>query len=419
MLAYQQPYTEPVHDRKRMLRVLMLSWEYPPYIVGGMGSHVAGLVPRLGGLATDHGRQQVDLITTRYAGGYAVETVNDFVTVHRLDLPPLDPHDLYNSVVASNEQLLAYARQLVLDRQYDLIHIHDWLAGPAGVALKYEWKVPLVTTIHATERGRHQGQICNYTSQQIDALEWQICHEAWRVIVCSNFMRNEVHRYFQQPQDKISVIPNGIDPARLYHCRPEERRTLRTRYAPNGERLLFYVGRIVHEKGLHVLLQAMPKILSRYPDVRLLVGGKNSRKMWPLAHELGVERSVVFLDFISDQERDMFYQIADAAIFPSLYEPFGIVALEAMALGCNVIASDVGGLGEVVQHLVNGLTVYPNDPDSIAWAVDQLFSNPTTAQQRRARALSMVRHHYNWSNIARQTSRVFETVVTERRQTDW
>src|SRR5699024_487361 len=139
------------------------------------------------------------------------------------------------------------------------------------------------------------------------------------------------------------------------HIPAEQQAAMRADYAPNGERLLFYVGRITYEKGLHVLLRAMPSILADHPNTRLLVAGKNSRHLQPLANELGIAQSVEFLDFISDAQRDAFYQVVDAAIFPSLYEPFGIVALEAMALDCNVIASNVGGLGEVVDHLVNGL----------------------------------------------------------------
>jgi glycosyltransferase involved in cell wall biosynthesis len=134
---------------------------------------------------------------------------------------------------------------------------------------------------------------------------------------------------------------------------------------------------------------------------------------------LGVEDAVFFLDFITDAQRDAYYQVVDATIIPSLYEPFGIVALEAMAQDCNVITSDVGGLGEVVQHMVNGLTVYPNNPDSIAWAVHALFANPAAAEQRRITALHQVEEYYNWTGIARQTVTLFERVIEERRQTPW
>jgi glycosyltransferase involved in cell wall biosynthesis len=361
----------------------------------------------------------VDVVTTRYAGGKPVEAVNDYVTIHRVEVPPFDPQDLYNSVIASNDTLVAYANDLARRHPFDLIHAHDWLPGVAGVQLKMAFKAPLVVTIHATERGRHQGHLTSATSSAINALEWRLCYEAWRVIVCSRFMSTELYGFFGVPQDKIVVIPNGVDPSALYRVGPELRAGLRHRYAPDGERLLFFVGRIVHEKGLHVLIRAMPTILYEFPETRLLVAGRNSRHQMPLASELGIEEQVHFLDFITDQQRDTLYQAVDAAVFPSLYEPFGIVALEAMALDCNVIASDVGGLGEVVQHTINGLTVYPNDPASIAWAVRELFRDPAAAAQRRLKALHQVQELYNWRAIAQQTASLFEDIVIERRQINW
>ncbi len=403
------------------MRILLLTWEYPPYVVGGMGKHVAGLIPALGKLRAEFDDLQVDVVTTRYAGGPAIETVAEGVTLHRVETHPLDPLDLYHSVIECNQEFVSYAHKLASDQPFDLVHIHDWLTGVAGVSLKFAYKTPLVATIHATERGRHQGHLPSSTSHQIDALERHICNEAWRVIVCSRFMADEVKGYFGVPFDKISVIPNGVDcpvPA-VNICPPATRRQLRAAYAPNDERLLFFVGRSVHEKGLHVLIQAMPAILCDAPNTRLLVAGKNSRHHYPLALGLGVEHAVTFLDFISDQQRDWLYQIADVAIFPSLYEPFGIVALEAMALNCNVIASDVGGLGEVVKHLHNGLTVYPNDPASIAWAVREMFRDPAAAARRRAHALVDVQMYYNWQGIARQTAALFARVVQERAVTVW
>lgn len=141
--------------------------------------------------------------------------------------------------------------------------------------------------------------------------------------------------------------------------------------------------------------------------------------MWPLAYELNVEKSVEFLGFISDMERDCIYRIVDAAVFPSLYEPFGIVALEAMACNCNVIASHVGGLREVVEHLRNGLTVYPNDPLSVAWAVDQLFSNPASARRWRTYAQDSTLQKFRWIDIAKDTARLYQRLIEERTQAAW
>ncbi|MBX3012785.1 MAG: glycosyltransferase family 4 protein [Caldilineaceae bacterium] len=401
------------------MRVLALSWEYPPHMVGGIGKHVADLLPLLAGLPMADGPLQIDLVTPHYGGGAPVEQVNDYLTIHRIAMPPVDVLDHYNSVIANNAYFVDYAEQLAQQHPYALIHMHEWLTGVAGIRLKHRWKTPLLATIHGTERGRHQGYLPSQTSQQINQLEWEICFEAWRVIVCSQFMREELQQYFTVPADKIDIIFNGVNKPAGEACSVAELSDLRQRYAPNGERLLFFVGRIVHEKGLQILIRAMPRILAAYPSTRLLVAGKNGQRMWPLAYELGVEHSVDFLGFISDRDRDCIYRIADAAIFPSLYEPFGIVALEAMACGCNVIVSHVGGLREVVEHQRNGLTVYPDDPLSIVWATDQLFQHPEAAQQWREYAYTVTLPQFQWTRIAQQTAQLYTRLVQARTLIHW
>jgi len=401
------------------MRILIISWEYPPSVIGGMGRHVAELAPRLGGQILADGPLYVDVVTTRLSSGAPEEQAGEFVAIHRVDVPPVDPVDHYNSVVESNQLLVERAERLARQHPYDLIHAHDWLVAKASIVLKHSWKAPYLTTMHATERGRHQGHIPGDTSHQIDRLEWQNCFEAWKVIACSQFMQHELESYFGLPPSKVAVIPNGIDTDKIALYSADQRALLRQRYAPNGERLLLFVGRIVHEKGVHVLIRAMPRILAEHSDVRLLVVGKNAEKYWPLAYELGVEKTITFLGYISDEDRDCLYSVVDIAIFPSLYEPFGIVALEAMAAGSNVIASCVGGLAEVVRHQENGLTVYPNDPMSIVWAVDKTLSDPAAAATRRKIALAEVKSLYNWPLIARQTAELYERIVGERRATAW
>lgn len=401
------------------MRVLMFSWEFPPHVVGGLGKHVAELVPALGGQMTADGPLYLDLVTPRCNGGAWIEDVSEYVTVHRVDVPPIDPQDNYNSIVSNNIPLADHAMHLASRTPYDVVHVHDWLVTKAGITLKERWKVPMVTTMHATERGRHRGHTPDEASYRIDRTEWLSCFEAWRVIACSQFMNHELHEYFELPYSKVAIIPNGVHADRPRLCTPEAAEEFRKRHAPNEERLLVFVGRIVYEKGLQILLRAMPRIVADYPHTKLLVAGKNGAVYYPLAYELGVENSVVFLDYVSDHDRDCLYSVADAAIFPSLYEPFGIVALEAMSAGCNVIASSVGGLAEIVHHLQNGLTVYPNDPMSIVWAVDQLFNDPEAAARRRETALSEAHTIYSWKRIAEQTAELYDQVINDRRGTEW
>ncbi len=401
------------------MRVLMISWEYPPYVVGGMGKHVAELVPTLAELAEAEPGFRLDLLTTRLADGPAVEELNGRAWIHRVDVPPMDPQDMFNSVMEANHVLERKALELAEAAPFHLVHVHDWLVARAGIHLKHRWKVPLVATVHATERGRHQSHLPTELSRQINQLEWELCYEAWRIIVCSGYMAGELQGYFSVPSDKMSIIPNAVNPAPLQACPPEEIGRLRRRYAPQGQRLLFFVGRITPEKGLPVLLRAMPLILAKDPHVRLLVAGKNSEQMQGLVDELGIGHAVELLGFISDEQRNCLYNAVDAAIFPSIYEPFGIVALEAMAAGCNVIASSVGGLSEVVRHMNTGITVLANSPESIAWAVEQLFQDPERARRLREEALNHVHNCYAWPLIARATLELYRTVLEERSRVVW
>ena len=402
------------------MRLLVISWEYPPNVVGGIGKHVAEFVQSFVDIAAqDNAPLHLDLLTP--LSGFAPETehLSDNVTIHRVETPSVNPLDLFNSVIDNNRYLEAKARELHDHAPYDLVHVHEWLTASAGIELKHDWKVPLIVTVHATERGRHHSHVPNETSHRINQLEWQVCYEAWRIIVCSAYMAGELGRYFDVPLDKVTLIPNGVDIAPFRACSEERVEELRARYAPNGEKLLFFIGRITPEKGVQVLLRALPPLRWKYPDLRLLVAGKNSEQMQPLVDELHIGEAVELLGFIDSETRNCLYRAVDAAVFPSLYEPFGIVALEAMAAGCNVIASDVGGLGEVVDHHRTGLTSVADDPGSIVWAVDQLFSDPVQAQAMRARAMQEVIRSYDWRIIAASTLDTYKAVLAQRQDLSW
>ena len=402
------------------MRLLFISWEYPPNVVGGIGRHVSELVRAFIALTGETTPPfHLDLLTPHTGNAPRYEELSESITVHRVETPSVNPMDLFNSVVDNNRYLVSKAKELHDHDPYSLIHVHDWLTASAGIELKHDWKIPLVTTIHATERGRHQSHLPSEISRNINQLEWQVCFESWRLIVCSSYMAGELRSFFDVPLDKVTLIPNGVDVTPFQSC-PEDRvRELKARFAPNGEKLLFYIGRITPEKGVQVLLQALPAIREKHPNVRLIVAGRNSEQLQPLVDELGIRGAVELLGYIDSETRDCLYRGVDAAVFPSLYEPFGIVALEAMAAGCSVIASEVGGLAEVVDHRRTGLTVRVNDTQSIAWAVDQLLTDPVQAQAMRSRALQEVTRSYNWLTIAASTLKMYKAVVAQRQDINW
>ena len=398
------------------MRVLMFSWEYPPYVVGGLGKHTAELIPPLGSVPN----LEVHLVTPRLGGGKPVEQLGH-VTVHRVDPPPVEG-DFYTSAWQTNLRLEEYAHQLCNDTgTFDLVHVHEWLVAFAGAAFKRSHNVPLLSTIHATERGRGRGSLASEQARAINHVEWWLTYESWRVIACSEYMRDEVANYFQCPLDKIDVVPNGVDTSRFDELEGQDFAAFRNMYALPQEKIVFSVGRVVFEKGLHLLVKAMPSILEQEPAAKVVIAGKGPEleALRSLAWSLEVGEKVLLTGFISDEDRDKLFKIASCAVFPSLYEPFGIVALEAMAAKCPVVVSEVGGLQDVVQHAETGITVYSDDSDSLAWGILHTLQHPEWAARRVENAYDVVREEYNWERIAQRTHEIYGQIIAEAALAAW
>jgi glycogen(starch) synthase len=398
------------------MRVLMFSWEYPPHVVGGLGKHAAELLPPLGNLP----EVDLHLVTPRWGSGELLERVGR-ATIHRVDPPPTEG-DFYTTAWQTNLRLEEYAHRLWQDTgPFDLIHVHDWLVAFVGAAFKQSYRVPLLSTIHATERGRGRGHLHSEQSRAIHHVEWWLAYESWRVIACSEYMRDEIARYFHCPLDKIDVVPNGVDTTRFDQLNGQDLTHFRNMYALPAEQIVFSVGRVVYEKGLQVLLKAMPIVLSQQPATKVVVAGKGPEldSLRSLAWSLGTGEKVLLTGFISDENRDRLFKIADCAVFPSLYEPFGIVALEAMAAKCPVVVTEVGGLKDVVMHAETGITVYPDDPESLAWGILHTLQHPEWSAARVKKAYRVVRDDYNWERIAQMTKDIYRRIVVERAITDW
>ncbi|PDW01769.1 glycosyltransferase family 4 protein [Candidatus Viridilinea mediisalina] len=397
------------------MHVLQIAWEYPPHIVGGLGRHVAELVPAL----VEHD-VRVSVVAPRLREGAFAEG-GDGIEVRRVSVPEMPWAD-YPSFVTASNRVLAQAAMALRDEvgPFDLIHAHDWLATETAASLKHHWQIPLVATIHATERGRGRGVLHGPAAQRINDLEWRLAYEAWRVIVCSHFMARQLGDYFQTPLDKIDVVPNGVHIGGTPFRDADHWLTFRRRYVADDERMVFHVGRIVYEKGLHVLLDAWPLVLSRLRARLVIAGmGESLEGLKAQAHALGIQDQVHFTGFIANEDRDRLYHAADLAIFPSLYEPFGIVALEALANACPLVVSNAGGLAEVVQQGITGLVVPADSSRALADAIIAALSRPDMARSRAAAALRDVREYYTWSRIAQATKVVYERVMGEWHNTSW
>ncbi len=404
------------------MRVLMLSYEYPPEVVGGLGAAVSGLARALAR------RGDYVHVVSASSVGDEEPRLEDGVTVSRVarstfpdGLDPYGGGDGGFLRVAMEANFALTSRSIVeakRDGPYDLIHAHDWHSAFAAKSLKHALKIPLVFTIHSTEYGRNRG-IHSDLQRYIHEIEWMATYEAWRVICCSNYMSSELRRIFSLPEDKIDVIPNGMDQTAIP---PKESiNEIRSRYADPGERLVFYVGRLVYEKGVHVLLSSIPKVLEEVQNIKFVIAGTGYYRdvLCEKADKLGIRDYVSFAGRISDQERDALYAAADVAVFPSLYEPFGIVALEAMARGTPVVVSDAGGLAEVVRHEETGLKVYSGDADSLAWGIKRVLLDESLRTRLRENGPIEVKERFSWDRVADLTSGVYERVFREARNVSW
>jgi glycosyltransferase involved in cell wall biosynthesis len=398
------------------MRVFMFSWEYPPHIVGGLGKHMMELVPALVGEG-----MELHVVTPRLHGG-AYEEGWQGLFVHRVDTPAMHEYDFFSFVHETNRCILERAEQLLQEvGRPEILHAHDWLVARVGAEFKHRHRIPLVATVHATERGRGRGHLSGEYSRAIHGTEWWLTYEAWRVICASQYMADQIKGFFATPADKIDLVPNGVDASRFQALEGIDLQDFRSDFAAEDEKIIFYVGRIVEEKGVHVLVEAVPPVLARYEKVKFVVAGTGvildalRHRAW----ELNVYDRIFFPGFIADEDRDRLYKVADVAIFPSLYEPFGIVALEAMVARCPVVVSETGGLREVVRHGETGILVHPGDPDSLAWGILHTLENPAWAHQRVENAYNEVQRRYNWQTIARQTINVYERVFAEYEESDW
>ncbi len=245
--------------------------------------------------------------------------------------------------------------------------------------------------------------------------------QAWRVIVCSQFMKGEVEYALRSPSDKLDVIYNGVHAEKFnFNFPPEEAEAFRGQFAAPNEKIVMFVGRGVREKGCQVLIDALPKVRMGYNDTKLVIAGGGYRQhLVEQARALGIDRWVYFTGFIPDDALLRLFKVSDVACFPSLYEPFGIVALEAMAAHTPVVVSDAGGLPEVVDADVTGTVTWANNSASLAWGILRVLHNPGMANAMADRAVEEVEAVFNWDVIAKQTNLVYKQVYREYIASSW
>jgi glycogen(starch) synthase len=386
------------------MKVGTLTWEFPPRVVGGIARHCEGLAKAM--VKQNH---EVHLFTLDFPGSPNYEEM-DGVKVYRASTELGHPNFL-TWVLLFNHFLSKRMADVSRTVDFDVMHIHDWLAAFSGISFKHYLKKPMVLTVHSTEVGRAQG-LHSPDSFSINGIEWWSMYEANRVIVCSESMKNEICDHFNLPQDKVDVIPNAID-ATKYQI-PVDREAVRQRYGVGcDEKLVLCVGRLVPQKGIEYFIQAIPLIAKRYPEAKFVIVGEGWSRdiLEEEAQASGHNKKIKFTGFASDLEVIELMTSADVLVVPSIYEPFGIVALEGMATGVPVVASNVGGLSEVIEHDKTGVFVYPKNPESIAWGIDKVLSDPDHAKMLTKNAKEKLHKAYSWEAVAMKTVDVYRKVV--------
>ena len=332
-----------------LMKILMLTWEYPPRVVGGIARVVHDLSKRL--IKDGH---EVTVVTYK-EGDVPYYEDDKGVQVYRVDNYMINPNNFIDWIMQLNFNLVSKANELIAkEGKFDVIHAHDWLVAYAAKSLKNSYDIPIVATIHATEAGRNAG-IHDETQRYINDTEWMLTYEANEVIVNSNYMKCELQRNFGLPFEKINVVPNGVN--LTMYSGIERDYDFRRNFAADNEKIILYAGRLVYEKGVQHLIAAMPKILSNYHDAKLVIVGKGGMydELKSQVDYLGLGNKVYFTGQMPHKSLCKLYKCADIAVFPSTYEPFGIVALEGMLAGNPIVVSDIGGLDEIVQHGINDL----------------------------------------------------------------
>ncbi len=414
------------------MKIAVLVYEYPPKIVGGLGTYAAEITRNF--VLMDH---DVTVFTMNDdAGSLPTREIWRGIEIHR----PLhiDVSDSLPDVIAEDikkwgrgidlfGKLMVYnyltASKLVNElirkegMNYDIVVAHDWLSIMGGVTVKKETKLPLAFHVHSTEYGRTLGN----GSSVVSNIEHRGGIMADLIVTVSYAMKDELIR-LGFPREKIQVCYNGVDPKKYNPEKVSKDQIHRIRESygiKDDDLMILFLGRLVGVKGVDKLIMSMPHILSRYPKAKLVVVGVGDLQeyMTNLTRTMRLDDYVRFnFNFIPEEERILHYAACDVAVFPSHYEPFGIVALEAMAMEKPVVvgASGVSGMREIVISCSEeqcGYHVDPNNPSDIAWGVMNALESPEKRRWLGKNGRKRVLQEFTWSRIAEKTLELYKQVL--------
>jgi glycogen synthase len=412
------------------LRIGFFVYEYPPQLVGGLGTYAEYIT-----------REYVDLghdvsVFTLNNGGLKTREIMRGVEVHRpqiADASNIWPFfvvddlkkwgtniKLFNDIFIYNIlSATKFINGLIKKEKYnfDIVCVHDWLGSIAGLVIKNETKIPVVFHTHSTEWGRSSGQ----GSEVVSHLENAMAENSDKIITVSYAMKEDLSRHGWQ-SSKISVVWNGVDAKRYdpINVPQQDIDQIRKKYGiPKDWNMLLFVGRLTWVKGVRNLLQAMPLVLKEFPNTKLVILGRGEEQgdIEETADRMNIKDNIVYrFDFVSEQERILYYAASDVCVFPSTYEPFGIVSLEAMAMEKPVVVGARGVVGFKEQIVnggpdQNGVHVNGEDPADIAWGIMQTLRDSAKAKNWGENGRRRVLEYFTWQKVAEQTIKIYESLL--------
>ncbi|WP_313798274.1 glycosyltransferase family 4 protein [Cytobacillus sp.] len=384
------------------LTILLLAWEYPPHLIGGLAKHVHGL-----SIGLQRSGYKVYVITAN-PGHLTDEEMVDEVHIYRVRSYSDNSNDFFIWVDGLNAAIAEKALKLAEKHPFSVIHAHDWLVSDSAIFIKSSLKLPLISTIHATEHGRNNG-IYTELQSYVHEKERQLVMISDHLIVCSEYMNEELVQIFEVSAQKIAIIPNGVEEGLSVESHKNELLPMPLQV---NKRLIFSIGRMVKEKGFDTLIEAAFLMKERFPDVYFIVAGKGPMLEEYRKRVLQLNLSnLSFVGFISEETKNALYKICTLAVFPSRYEPFGIVALEAMQHGKPIIASRTGGFKSIVQHGLTGLLMVPGDALSFIQLASRLLKYDIEAEKIGLNGKVMVENNFSWQRIAEETIRVYKETL--------
>jgi glycogen(starch) synthase len=392
---------------EKPLRILMFSWEYPPRIIGGIARVVEGLSKALTRLGVE-----VHVITNEMPGS-PIEEKDEGVFIHRVPISSPAPN-FHAWVLLMNHYFAKRAGLLGQEvGPFDLVHGHDWLVLPSTAESRNFFHCTMVSTLHSLEYRRAGGSVNSIEGKMVESFEWWLTYESSLVIVCSNAMKSDTRSKYNVPDQKIWVIPIGIDPKKFLTAHPDKRATREKFGVSSSDRLILFVGRLTHQKGCEFLIRAIP-FAAKYHNVKLVIVGDGYLRgeLESLARMTGEGWRIKFLGFVPDSEVVDLMLSADVMVIPSIYEPFGVVALEAMAARVPIVASNVDGLAEIVKHEHNGILTYPGDPSSISWGISRILSDPANAERLVEIGTKELSKQYTWDAVGALTLECYKKAIS-------